>query len=215
MAFRTSRRRMCASLCRWTGFRSCLPKISLQLLWTLRNSGRALAKGRRLLTKTRNTARPADLKQLYAVWAAASGSQLTDGTQNKMLRTCRDQSRYYSSAVSVCAAEQRGKISGSPRAIPHSVAMPSTRTWHRGGCKASGITCHVVAVHQAEIEFGFRAQLQPIERRIRRHRRCAASAPAGGRTASGRRTPSRTALTISTMIPASFGWITCSSAGLP
>ena len=51
-----------------------------------------------------------------------------------------------------------------------------------GGGEASSVAGHVVAVNEAEIELGFRAQLQPDERcEIR---------------------------TISTMIPASFGWIT-------
>jgi hypothetical protein len=69
-------------------------------------------------------------------------------------------------------------------------------------------------VNEAEIELGFRAQLQPIEwcekgivgARLG-HRRW--------KNSIGRRTPAETALVISTIIPASFGWITCSSAGLP
>ena len=76
-----------------------------------------------------------------------------------------------------------------------------------GGGEASGVAGHVVAVNEAEIELGFRAQLQPGERceigvvgaRFR-HRRW--------KNWIDRRTPVETALTISTMIPASFGWIT-------
>jgi hypothetical protein len=40
-----------------------------------------------------------------------------------------------SSAVCVCAASSAGKRSGSPRAMPHSVATPSTRTWLRAAAR--------------------------------------------------------------------------------
>lgn len=54
---------------------------------------------------------------------------------------------------------------------------------------------------------GFRAQVQP-------DKRCEVGT-GRWKNSIDRRTPADTASAISTMIPASFGWITCSSAGLP
>ena len=83
-----------------------------------------------------------------------------------------------------------------------------------GGSEASSVAIHIVAMNEAEIELGFRVQLQSakwceiviVSARFR-HRQV--------EELDNRRTPAETALVISTMIPASFGWITCSSAGLP
>ena len=43
------------------------------------------------------------------------------------------------SAVCACAASSAGKRSGSPRAMPHSVATPSTRTWRRAAARRAAL----------------------------------------------------------------------------
>ena len=45
--------------------------------------------------------------------------------------------------------------------MPHSVATPSTSDMALGESEASCVAGHVIAVNEAEIELGFRAQLQP------------------------------------------------------
>jgi mRNA interferase MazF len=44
-----------------------------------------------------------------------------------------------SSAVCVCAVSSAGKRSGSPRAMPHSVATPSTRAWRRAAARRAAL----------------------------------------------------------------------------
>ena len=73
--------------------------------------------------------------------------------------------------------------------------------------EAGDIAGHVVAMNETEIKFGFRPQLQPGERceigvvgtRFRHRQVEELDRPPH---------PGRDRITISTMIPASFGWIT-------
>ena len=100
-----------------------------------------------------------------------------------------------------CAASSAGSRAGSPRAMPHSVATPSTRTWRRAAASRVAFACIVVVVHEAEIELGPRPRAAASRAGRKRRRRCAASAPAGERTGSAVCTPAAIALMISTMIP--------------
>jgi hypothetical protein len=72
---------------------------------------------------------------------AHSSSGIADGRWVEI--TAEGMRRYrtgvHSSAVCVCAASSAGKRSGSPRAIPHSVATPSTRTWRRAAARRAAL----------------------------------------------------------------------------
>ena len=67
-------------------------------------------------------------------------------------------------AVVTCAASSAGSRAGSPRAMPHSVAMPSTRDVPPRGRQAGRIACGVVVMDEAEIELRLRASCKPLER---------------------------------------------------
>jgi hypothetical protein len=121
---------------------------------------------------------------------------------------------YPLSANLACAASSAGSRAGSPRAMPHSVPMPSTRGVAASGGKPRRVAACIVVMHKAEIKLGLRAKLQVLQRR---------KVSVIGARLDHRHVeeldrpfdPATMALVISTMMPMSFGSTMCSSAGLP